>query len=100
MSQSDNRRLPVVIGPAAGARAERPHAEQDPRPQARRASRAELRADATLLAAQLEGQRDRRRGLRGGDLFLQYARGSYLATQWSPPHDRRIPVGFARQVAV
>jgi hypothetical protein len=50
-------------------------------------------AGASEYAAQLLGQPDQKRGLRGGPETLDHARSAYLETEWSGPADRRPPPG-------
>src|SRR5690349_9806811 len=47
----------------------------------------------TAFVAQVLGQPGQKRGLRGGPETLEKARSAYLETEWSGPHDRRIPTG-------
>jgi hypothetical protein len=47
----------------------------------------------TNLDAHLIAQGARRRGLRGGQKVLEYARGAYLEAEYSGPNDRRATTG-------
>ena len=70
MSQSEDRRLPVVV----------PAERQD-------------RKDEGVYTAHVFGQTERRRGLRGGRHAIDQAHSAYLGAEWSGPADRRRPAG-------
>jgi len=72
---SEDRNLPVVVGPASS-----------PEP--------ESSADAaSIFSAQLMGQDGQKRGLRGGAPVLDAARSAYSKVEWSGAADRRAPKG-------
>ena len=48
---------------------------------------------ASAFAAQLLGQPERKRGLRGGPPVLEAAKAAYKKTEYSGPADRRPPAG-------
>jgi hypothetical protein len=73
-AMSDDPRLPVPIG--------------DSSPKRERARRT-----FTDFAAHLLGQRERRRGLKGGPETLDAARRTYLSTEYSGNADRRPAAG-------
>ena len=52
------------------------------------------RAGSASVEAQLLGAGGVRRGLRGGVVVLQTARGAYLRTEWSGEADRRPAAGL------
>ncbi len=52
------------------------------------------------LQAHLLGQKDRRRGLKGGPQFIQGAMVAYLNTQYAGPDDRRPEKGLLKRVAL
>ena len=54
---------------------------------------------ATGFTAQVLGQANARRGLRGGRPVLQGARTAYLSTQWRGEDDRRPSPGLLRRVS-
>jgi hypothetical protein len=74
---------------AAGAEANLPAVVQ---PRAERHDPRE-RNGFVAFVAQVLGQPGQKRGLRGGPETLERARSAYLETEWSGPHDRRIPRG-------
>ena len=57
-------------------------------------------APPALFAAQVLGQKGQKRGLKGGAPVLDAARSTYLGAEYSGKHDRRPPVGKAKQTEV
>lgn len=76
--------LPVVIEPQ-----DLPHHADAPRPEAH-----------TAFAAHIYGQREQRRGLRGGKPVLDAARSAYLETEYSGPDDRRPEKGLLKKTEI
>lgn len=52
------------------------------------------------LAAQLMGQDNPSRGLRGGPTVIEAAQSAYNRVEWSGRHDRRAPKGSAARAQV
>lgn len=77
--------LPVVI--EAGE--ETVHEEPQPKP-----------SRFTAFAAHLYGQKDQKRGLRGGQPVLDAARAAYLETEYSGPDDRRPTTGLLKKTDI
>ena len=57
-------------------------------------------APPALFAAQVLGQKGQKRGLKGGPPVLDAARSTYLGAEYSGKHDRRPPVGKAKQTEI
>ncbi len=90
MNRSENRLLPALV---PGERLRR----DDHRPQP--ASIAAARLDAAY-AAQLYGQPQQKRGLRGGAPVLEAARQAYLEAEYSGENDRRPSSGLVMRTAI
>lgn len=50
------------------------------------------------LQAQLLGQENRRRGLKGGRPAIDQAQSAYMGTEWRGAPDRRLPCGSLRDL--
>jgi hypothetical protein len=89
MNRSENRLLPALIPGEGPRRDDRPHPT----------SVGAARLDAAY-AAQLYGQPQHKRGLRGGAPVLEAARHAYLEAEYSGENDRRPSSGLVMKTAI
>ncbi len=82
--EAEDRSVPVIVEGEVASPVPPPH-----RPS----------AEATY-AAHLIGQKDVRRGLRGGPETLEAARSAYLGAEFSGDCDRRPPKGLIRRTKI
>jgi hypothetical protein len=89
MNRSENRLLPALV-PGEGLRR-----DDRPRPTSGRPTPLEA-----AYAAQLYGQPQQTRGLRGGVPVLEAARHAYLEAEYSGENDRRPSSGLVMKTAI